>query len=354
METHSNLLKSTITVTIGLGLSILAWMNPIVTYGQGIHKKKIPSVANLKISTEIPATLYFDKDTSLVMNPDNQVVIFWTSPGPHTLIFRNKSMEVQKKVMIDSGATCYYKLRKDSAISDSVVKGRLVSLHPQTISSYYIPFKEAFTMQFRPGYAFRTNGSGFDGQIIAGYYFNQKFSLGLGTGFNSYSTHMVWTSLYIHDWPDIDQVRTTYFPVSSVPVFLNISLFFAKKRFTPYLSFSGGLSLPVTRSATGNFNSGDTYYGSSATTYYFRIDRMNMGGYIGIDFGCKYYITHMVDMGLSFGFDMNFNSFNVRYYDDPDFQNYVSARTYHDVRAAFCIRLVVGLNFSKETIHPSR
>lgn len=321
--------------------------------GKPYNPKNHP-VGKLSISTEIPATLFYDDDNAGEMSSCNQVVIVNSKPGPHILTFRTLSNEYRKKIVVDSGATCYYKLRKDSLVSDSIVHGNLVSAHPQKIANYYIPFVQSFTLQFRPGYAFKTNGSGFDAHIIGAYYFNQKFSLGLGTGYNSYSTHMVWSYINTSGWFDIDNIQTTYFQVCSIPVFVNISLYFVKQRFTPFLSFSGGLSFPVTGSATGSFTGQGPYYLSDANTHYFRIDQMNMGVYFGIDFGCKYTINPMVDMGLSFGFDMNFNTLKGKFYDDPYFQDYVGLLNYTDIRAAFCIRLVVGLNLNEKTIHQAR
>ena len=309
-------------------------------------RPRIPAVANLSITTEIPSTLFYDRDTAGVMQLNNKVVIVRTKPGEHTLTFRTKSWKFEKKIIVDSCSVRVFKLMKDTTLSDSVSRRKLLSLHPQKIYNYYIPFKQSVSIQFKPGISFNNANSVFNCKLIAAYYFNQRLSLGLGTGISGYTTKLKWVYFNFFDWSHPNKYETSYFQVSYIPVFVNFTFTFLKKRFTPFLSVDGGLSFPLTTSGTGMFV-GDIPYGATyENARYFKVDNIKTGGYAGLELGCKYYISPMVDLGMSLGVELSFNSFTGRYFADAAMLEYVSPLTYHNATAAFCMHLVLGINFS--------
>ena len=309
-------------------------------------RPRIPPVANLSITTEIPLTLFYDRDTAGVMHLNNKVEIVRTKPGEHILTFRTKSWELEKKIIVDSCSVRVFKLMKDSTLTDSVSHRKLLSLHPQKISNYYIPFKQSVSIQFKPGISFNNSSSVFNGKLIAAYYFNQRLSLGLGSGISGYCTKLKWVYFNLFDWTHPNKYETSYFEVSYIPVFLNFTFTFLKKRFTPFLSVDGGLSFPLTTSVTGMFI-GDIPYGTiTENARYFKVDNIKAGGYAGLELGCKYYISPKVDLGMSLGVELSFNSFTGRYFTDAAMQEYVSPLTYHNTTAAFSMHLVLGVNFS--------
>ena len=309
-------------------------------------RPRIPAVANLSITTELPSTLFYDGDTAGVMQLNNKVEIVHTKPGEHTLTFRTKSWKFEKKIIIDSCSVRVFKLMKDTTLSDSVSRRKLLSLHPQKISNYYIPFKQSVSIQFKPGISFNNANSVFNCKLIAAYYFNQRLSLGLGTGISGYTTKLKWVYFNFFDWSHPTKYETSYFQVTSIPVFVNFTFTFLKKRFTPFLSVDGGLSFPLTTSVTGMFTGDIPYSATNVNARYFKVDNIKTGGYAGLELGCKYYITPMVDLGMSLGVELSFNSFTGRYFTDAAMQEYVSPLTYHNATAAFCMHLVLGVNFS--------
>lgn len=311
-------------------------------------KKYIPSVSRIKIWTEVPATVFYDKDTAGMMTSLNQAVVERTRPGEHTIVFRTGSGEYRKTFKADSGATHYIMFHGNDSFSDTVVPGRLASFHPQKISNFYIPFRHAFSLQIKPGFAFKSDGSGFDAQVITGYYFHQKISVGIGAGYTRYATHMSWAYMNFFDWSDITKIETTYFMIDCIPLFVNGTFYLSKKQFAPYFSFSAGLNFPLTQTAEGKLTGQEAGYYFQGQ--YFRIEKIAMGGYIGLEFGCKYYLSPLVDLGASAGVELCFNKLTGSFYKDSQYQIYQEPLTYQNDRAAITLRIVCGLNFGKETL----
>jgi len=314
--------------TVFIIISIL--ISAEISFGQKKDKLGIHPVGRVKIRTEFPVKLSYD-DTSFRINSLNQVVIKHALTGNHSIVFQSDSVKIIKTISIDPGSACYYKLRKDSTVSDSVRKGRMITRRSQKIIKEYLPFKRALFLQFKPGISFKNAGGGLDAKFMAGFYIMQKLSVGLGCGFTSTFKHF--TNTYTR------QTKSDNFPVSFMPVFANISYSFTKRQFTPFLSVDLGMSLPVTKEANGLYSDGG--YGNKS---YFRIDNMSPGSYLGLRLGLKYFLSPAIDLGGSLGVDLfSLKMTGIIYGPDSQY----SQRPFHDgsTSACFTLNLVMGLNF---------
>ena len=301
--------------------------------------KKIAPVGTLKITTEIPATLSYDADTAIKMTRYHLVVIYKVLAGPHTLAFRNGLMESRKSILVEAGTTGYYKLRKDTTITDSVVPENPELGHKQRIVSRYVPFRHAVSFDLLPGAYFNGRGSGLNTRFEIGYNVNHILKLGMGAGYASYPTRL---KQKVYSWffePDGEIVSEDFY-FSFIPVYLDLSLNFLNNRTTTYLSFNVGASFPVTQSVSCKA----TY----ETTTYLKIDQIKTGVYLGLAVGMKYFFSPVFEGGASIGFNTSINEFNGNYYMDPDHTQYNSPRTGPHATTGFGINLMLGINLGVE------
>jgi len=298
-------------------------------------KKKVLPIGTLKIRTEIPASFSYDKDSTLTLTPYHLVVIYKVPVGPHTLTFRDSLMERRKTIMVDTGTTGYYRLLKDSTISDSVSRGKPELGHKQHIVLRYEPFKHAISFDFLPGAFFNGRGIGPNIRFEIGYNVSRVLKLGIGTGYACYTTHLKYTAW---EWfVPAGTYESENFGLPFIPLYLDIALNFKSNRTTTFLSFNIGASFPM----VGSMSCKSTYNGS---TYYLKIDKIKTGLYFGIGAGMKYFFTPFFEGGVSAGFNMSINAVSGDYYNDQAYTEYAYPHAAPHATTGLGINLMFGFN----------
>jgi len=303
-------------------------------------KKKALPIGTLKIRSEIPARFSFDKDTTLALTPYHLITIYKVTVGPHTITFRDSLMERRKTIMVDTGTTGFYTLRKDSTVSDSVSRRNFEKGHKQHIVSWYEPFSHAISFDFLPGASFNGRGIGPDIRFEIGYYFNRVLKLGIGTGYICNTTHLNYSTM---DWFEhTGTFESDNFGFPLIPLYLDLSLNFKSNRNTTFLSFNLGASFPLSKPV----NCKSTYNGSTyeSSTYYLKIDQIRTGFYFGIGTGMKYFFTPFFEGGVAVGFNMSVNTLKGTYYKDPAYTIIQMEHAAPHITTGFGINLMLGFN----------
>jgi len=309
-------------------------------------RKPLPPLGTVKVTTEVPSILYFNGDSAANMTRYHLVVIYRVPVGSHTLSFRDKSMESSKTIIVDSGTTGYYRLRIDTTISDSIVRGRFEMGRSAQIVSRYEPFKHAVCFELLPGFYFNGQGFGFNARFLVSYKFNRKLKLGVGSGYALYPTSFRQKTYELFSVTGTFRSERTY--LSFVPVYLNIALTSLKNRTTTYLSFDLGLSFPLTRSVSCK----STYSGQSnyiqTGAYTLEVDNINTGFYGGLTLGMKYFFSPVFEGGISLGFNTFINDCQKLYYKNDAQPWYSSQYKYMSAHATtgFGFNLTLGINLA--------
>ncbi|MEI6456432.1 MAG: hypothetical protein WCO93_09100, partial [bacterium] len=299
-----------------------------------------PVAGTLRVTTKISCEFLFDGQYFATMTPWHEVTIYGSPEGEHTLLFRNGVMEREKKILLKPKEAGYYMLRSDTTIADSVVAAKPSARVDRKVVTRYIPFLHAVSLQIRGGITFNGSGSTFQGKFIAGYAFSPQVSLGIGTGLNNFMTRF---QRKYEPWnPSSDTYKSSVFRVSYVPIFLDLSVAFLKKRVSPILSIDAGLCLPLSQNPTGSITQEHDYYSS---TEYFRVEKISTGGYMGIAIGVKWYINQVLAGQLSLGYDACFNMIKSGYNTNLLYQDYSETYKKLHVSSGFTLSLVIGINF---------
>ena len=314
--------------------------------GKSTVKKKVFPFGTLKIRTEIPARFSYDKDTTLTLIPYQLVIIYKVPIGPHTLTFFDSLMERRKTILVDTMTTGYYKLLKDTTISDSVARGKFEPGHKQHFVSRYEPFKHAISFDFLPGAFFNGRGIGPNIRFEIGYNVNRVLKLGIGAGYINYTTHLKYTS-YGWLFVPIGTYESDNFGFSCIPLYLDLSLNFKSNRTTTCLNFNIGASFPL----AGSVNCKATYNGSGsngtplqASDYYLKIDKIQTGLYFGIGAGMKYFFTPFFEGGIAVGFNLSLNTMKGKYCEDQACTKYQMDLLSHHATTGLGINLMFGFN----------
>ncbi|MEI6900955.1 MAG: hypothetical protein WCL00_13845, partial [Bacteroidota bacterium] len=210
-------------------------------------------------------------------------------------------------------------------------------------------FKSSLSFECLPGISINGQGVGFNGRFQMGFG-SQNLRVGLGTGYLSYSKNVHLDTLkpvgfyVIFLIPEFRHLEYTSDPfnVSFVPIYLNFTWSMIKKRVTPFISVDGGLSFPM--KANISVKSTITFHETAPYNDYLKIDQVKMGAYFGMAFGLKYYVTPMIETGLSCGFDACVNRFTGYYYGDPEHTIKREPNNAVITTAGFLISFKVGIN----------
>lgn len=275
------------------------------------------------------------EESFTVVHRNHAFINIITFQGLRDITHQNELIEPHNRFLINPEEKGYYTPRTDTTISDSIVIAKQ-DIKPGQKDSDNIPQKNWVGFQFRPGISLSGDSAGlrFNGKLLISIYASPKVSIGVGSGYVTYITHLEYTAEHILFVP-LESSESENFQVSFVPVFLNVTYNLLKKRITPLISFDLGLSIPTKNTISGSY----TYHHNfTSTTGNFKVDNIKTGGYFGFAMGVKYYMNHMFEAGFSLGFDGCLNAYEGK------LQNLMKDNSHFS--RGFCINLVLGLNLN--------
>lgn len=243
----------------------------------------------------------------------NRVTVYNVPEGTHTLHFRNEQMDFRQTVKMEPGATCLYTLRRDTTLKDSLFFGKMIIKKGNLIVNRYVPFRHAWSFEVLPALVVNSRGFGFGARVMTGFTFNNKVRLGVGTGYFSYPTRIMFVraqgfnpdnSLKM----DYSKTFTEDFNFEYVPVFANIAINMMKNRTTTLLSIDIGASIPIIDGMTVGYASEHDTWTPNETEL--KIDRIRTGTYLGLNLGWKYFFIPSLEAGASLGFHASFSKFD--------------------------------------------
>ena len=270
------------------------------------NQQKRPPAGTIKVTTEIPGTLFIDNDTATTMTIFHQAVITGITSSDHMLRFNSDSLNIQRKIFVKAGQTANYVIKPDSLLLKSTEQGRISYESILKTHSYYIPKTNGLYCLVTAGLSTGKGLVSFSGKIIAGYQINPLISLGAGTGY--FTVHSSFDKFYFYLLASKTISESTVFSVPFVPVFMDIRFSFLKKRAVPYFALDIGCSFPLATKFDGQYN--EKYSSDDGTQQYaYHVTDINPGFYLAVNPGMKYFVFEKYYLDFSLGWDISFNNF---------------------------------------------
>jgi len=268
-----------------------------------------PEPGTIIVTTEFRGKLFIDDRPLKKMTVYHQVKISGIDTGVHTLSFIADTVEIRHEFRIKPGSTGYYIIRPDSAVLNSAEPGKVLKGPRLKFHVSYVPRTKGLCGLVKIGISSTIAGanSPFYGQIIAGWQFSPRFSLGGGIGYvKNFSKFQYYYKTYsVIGLPTSHtSIVSSDFSVPYLPVFADIRLVLSKRKVSPYFAANIGCSIPLRQQIDGTFS------GGSDMDNTFHVSGIYPGFYFGINPGVKSFFYGRYYLDFLFGWDICVNQFH--------------------------------------------
>ncbi|MEI7662497.1 MAG: hypothetical protein WCK34_09875 [Bacteroidota bacterium] len=296
---------------------LLAISASLISYSQTTYvpADKNPnhrSSGTIKVATQLPGNFYIDGKPKKVMTVSHKLLVTGLTPGVHILSLKSGNQEIRQDILVKPEQVVSYTIKPDTIIGEFAEPGEFSESSRLRVHSSYIPRGKGLCGLVKIGFSGAAPGkqSPFYGQIIAGYQFSPKFSLGGGIGFVQTFTHFYYThitQIYLeHPW-EYETMSSSYFSIPFLPLFIDVRVNFSKKRVSPYFASNIGCGFPLRQTFDVEYTK-TPYYGYQIDDVS-RISKISPGLYFAINPGLKSYLSGKYYLDILFGWDIFINRF---------------------------------------------